>query len=172
MTATPHSSSYPEAGHESTGASVAEGDRAAARGDWPSAVGIWQGLLEGNERNAAIERIQWFLDEADSAQTDTAGFQLHCHGARFLLSIAFTSGALATATVLVARGESGATALTLASVAWLLYAVSAALAVVYAYRTGRTSRRQPGRLTPDEVVRSAQLAGEIGTSGGDESSAS
>lgn len=143
--------------------SIADGDRAAAVGDWTRAIGNWQALLEGCDRDAAAKRINWFLSEADAVNSGTVGFQRPRHNLRLFLVGTLFGSVLATAMVLVAEGVSGATATMLAAVAWLLYGVSAILAVVYAYRTGQPFRGAPGRLAPDDIARARRLAERIGT---------
>jgi len=164
MKATPGSSPQSERGVES----IAEGDRAAAHGDWPRAVGIWHLMLESDQRGAATQRIRWFLGEADSGGVGEPGLRWTGHGSRVALSVAFVCGMFATLAVLVAQGVGDAAAMTLASVAWLLYAFSASLAVAYAWRTGRPSGQLESRLTPEEITRSAELAVAIGTAEDDD----
>lgn len=144
--------------------SIAEGDRAAARGDWPDAVGIWHALLESDQREAATQRIRWFLGEVESGKTV---FRRRGPGSRLVLAIAFVCGMFATLAVLVAQGVGGTAATALASAAWLLYAVSASLAVVYAWRTGQPTNRRPIDLTSGEIAHAALLAKELDASRSD-----
>lgn len=144
--------------------SIAGGDRAARRGDWPLAIGIWQSLLDGNQREAAAERIRWFLNETSSGRPETGSVPSHRRMTNLPLAVALGCGLIATALVLIAESASGPSGNFLAAAAWLMYIVSATLVVIHANRSGRSSIRMSGNLSSDDILRARQLADSVGKS--------
>jgi hypothetical protein len=136
------------------------GDRAARRGDWPEAVAQWANHRTGPARQAAEQRLRWFLAETES------GFPRSPNdpNAQAILLAALGTATLGTAVVLAGIRMDGAQATAASVIAWLAYAIASVLAVAYAWRRGLVARRGVP-LRDGDVARSLEIARALGTPG-------
>jgi hypothetical protein len=139
--------------------SIQDGDEAATAGQWSRAIAVWRAQLDGPERDAATQRIRWFLAESPGGH---AAFDAPVGiRQRTLLLGGVASGIAGTACVLIGVDQDGAVQNALAVAAWVLYVLTAILAVIYARRSGQqpTGDHQP--LSPTELQRATTLAAAV-----------
>ena len=129
------------------------GDTAAEYGWWPEAVAAWQRALSTPSRLDAIERLTWFVTWRSGRGPGRFNDVDHAPSALPSLLLSLACGFLGTAAVLVAEGMSGWLQTTVVGVAWLLYAVSAGLSLVFAARTQQRRKRAPRDLDRGETTK-------------------
>ncbi len=143
-----------------TGPSIEDGDQAAANGEWQRAVNIWGRHLATGECAAAASRIRWFLDEASGTPAPPVSKSAR-QDAFVILLVGIGCGIVGTALVLIGENRTGTSQDVLAAFAWTLYIVAAVLAVIYAYKIGRSAENATPPIVPDDVKRAAQIAASL-----------
>lgn len=110
------------------------GDELARSGDWRSAIAVWQSAAarDATCRESVERRLTWFLE-----QTRGSPKPLESRSVRLVIAAAM-SGLLGTMLVLAAGEPGSPYSNLLAAVAWVLFIVSATMAVIAARR-----RQQP-----------------------------
>jgi len=143
------------------------GDEFARAGEWAQAVAAWNRALDAGDRQAATQRLRWFLDETDGPGAGTAARAAPQRAGRVRLLLAVAGGAIVgTVCVFLGQDQTGSARNVLAAVAWLAYIAAAALAVTYAFASGRRVRSTDAGLTAAELCRARDLAAVISRSDG------
>jgi amino acid transporter len=135
---------------------VQDGDRAANAGHWSEAIAVWGQQLSGPERDAATQRIRWFLAESPGGRPVRDAPAGVPQRTLFLAGVAF--GIAGTACVLVGVDQDGNFQNALAVAAWVLYVLTAILAVFYARRSGQREAGNHTLLSPADLQRATTLA--------------
>lgn len=146
--------------------SIGAGNRAAATGDWVQAIAIWERLLDTPDRQAANQRLHWFLDES-TTEASIWGFDPERQFDRRRLLLASLVCAVAgTALVFVGQGQSGTARNLIAALAWVLYIATATLVVRYAFASGASPHREMPGLTESELHRAREIASSLSSCAG------
>lgn len=111
--------------------SLARGDAAAEREDWPSAVRAWERALSGSRRDDAAARLQWFIAWRTGRPVERSApawprKPLELFGAFLACSL------FAVAAVFLTQDLTGALSDTAMVAAWLFIVAASTLALLYA----------------------------------------
>lgn len=146
---------------------IEAGDKAAADGEWVQAIALWEQVLDSPQRHVATGRIRWMLANTGDAPADHVDEIGHGNSRVRLLAAAVACAAVGTACVFLGQHQTGAMRNVLASAAWALYIVTAALVVAYAF--GRRPSREastPPDLTDVELGNARQVAARLSPGSG------
>ncbi len=109
---------------------IARGDQLARQGEWSEALTAWRSALEGPQAARASERIGWFLVETGSAPERTVAASTRGIAHRALVA-AVVAACLGTAVTILGSGRSGTEAMIVAIAAWLSFAASIGLTLLF-----------------------------------------
>lgn len=110
---------------------VAQGDRLARLGEWSGALAAWQTALDGPEAARASKRIRWFLAETDDHTIGPTPEPNRRKAYRVLLA-AMIAASLGTAVTVIGSGRSGTGGTLVAIAAWVSFAVTIGLTILFA----------------------------------------